>query len=400
MKIPMAAHMILAANTHPHHQPHLSGFSPFSLKIVFGLACCGFMAGCVTWANVRAMVAPAEGTQAATRSSPQPITPKIISQAIDEGGESYAQLRRELDQLTAASTATLPQDIGHTLLSLIITNATTWGPHQLRRSLTLLRSYSSLYPWVVFTHVLRSPLAEAPGLAWHSLLEIEPTADHRSMVDRFLSNALSTGDINKHLTVEMAQVISKWQVTSVYDVAKLGLMKHGDVDFAQAMAALSPPQATLDFMNYLALVPDSDLRQLSMAAMDDLTANMILSHLQKFPPDLGHNHFDKLFVFAASRQTNLKTLALQIIDQIVPAEPAIMAYRLSRQPLWVQYALIEDIRRTRTGGRAILLTYLATVTSDPHIAQEIADLQLSEAPHRDDTAEPAAQESTGILHTD
>lgn len=363
----------------PPSQPSTRGYNvpQVMLWLALYLALYVTTSSCLTWENVRSLIKPPAGAHAADPAARQLITPGVISQAIDEGGESYAQLRHELDQLTHSGKATLPQDIEHTLLSLIITNATTWGPHQLRRSLALLRSYSSLYPWVVFTHVLRSPLPEAPGLAWYSLRDVEPTADHRTMVDRILANALSTGDIHKHLTVEMAQLISRWQVTSVYDVAKLGLMKHGDVPFAQAMAKLQPSRATLDFMNYLALVPDSDLRQLTMAAMDDLTANMILAHLQKFPPDLGHNHFDKLFVFAASRQTNLKTLAMQIIDQIVPSGPAMLAYRLSRQPPWVQYALIEDIRRNRTGNRAILLAYLATVTADPDIAQTIADLQLS-----------------------
>ena len=308
------------------------------------------------------------------------IDHNILSEAIDKGGALFTTMISQLETIAASPTAesTPFDEFDELITSLIITNTTNWQLSQLERALALYHFSAKSYPWVVFSHILKSPLPEAPALAWRSLLSVKVTAHHRTMADHVLSNALESGQLDKHLVTEMAELITKWQLVTVYDIAKLGLMSRGDGQYAQAMATLKPEQATLDFMNYLALVPNTDLRQLTLAAITDITANTILTHLQHFPPDLGHIHFDKLFVFAASRQLNLKNLATHIIDKMVPSNPAVMAYRLSKQPQWVQYSIIEEAHRAMTGNRQMLLSQLAKITADPNIVQEIAAVQAGD----------------------
>ena len=306
--------------------------------------------------------------------TPAPVDyaqPKTLAGAIDQGGELFMGLLNEMGR--SSSEAQKVNDmVNQHLPSLIIAHSKTWNLKQLERATEILHYSDHSYPWLVFSHILNSPHQEGPAMAWKSLTSVTSSHDHQLMVDSVLSKALSDNDLDRHLVPEMADVVRLWKVTTVYDVVKLGLLSKGDPGFALAMAHLKPKQASDDFLNYLALVPDSDLRQLSMASIQDLTASQILNHLHHHPPNIAHRHISKLFVFAASRQMNLRQVALSIVDKIVPTAPPTMSYLLSRQPKWVQQTIIEEARRAMTAQRKLLLTGLSELTPDKDILEEIS----------------------------
>ena len=306
------------------------------------------------------------------------LDPQRLEQAIDEGSEMYDKLLLELQKTDSQyRTHKSYKKWNDTIVSLMINNSPLWSVEQLERAVNIYQFAHHPYPWLVFSYILKSEHPQAAHLAWQSLRSLEPNDHHRNMVDQILSDSLHRGQLERHLVIEMAWIIGQWKVVEVYDVVKLGLLSRGDVEYVKAMAVLKPQQATSDFLDYLALVPDHDLRQLSMDSIDSLTANAILVHLRTYLPELGHAHLEKIFGFAASRQMNLKNLATQIIDELVPSAPVVMAYLLSRQPHWVQYSVIEEARRSMTGNRKLLLTHLAQTTADQHIAQEIALAQTA-----------------------
>lgn len=318
-------------------------------------------------------------------STPEPVDytqPKTLSSAIDQGGELFMGLLNELGR-SSSETQKVKDMVNQHLPSLIIAHSKTWQMKQLERATEIHRYSDHSYPWLVFSHILSSPHQEAPSMAWKSLISITSNHQHRQMVDSVLSKALSDNDLDRHLVTEMADVVRLWKITSVYDVVKLGLLSKGDPGFALAMAQLKPKQASKDFLDYLALVPDSDLRQLSMASIQDLTASQILNHLDHHPPNISHRHVSKLFAFAASRQMNLRQLALSIVDKIVPTAPPTMSYLLSRQPKWVQQTIIEEARRSMTAHRKLLLTGLSEITPDKDIREEISWLDSQQSSETD-----------------
>ncbi|MCY4381078.1 MAG: hypothetical protein OXC40_05885 [Proteobacteria bacterium] len=303
------------------------------------------------------------------------LSPEEISAAIDGSSEDYQDFVQSLPQLSVVDKKELDQ----ILVAMVKKNAMSWGTEQLKRALEIYRYSSQQYPWLIFRYTTLAKKKEAMRLAWGSLQHVPRSHDqlpkHRDILDSILSKALQDNTINHHLVPEMANIAKAWQVKSVYGILKLGLLSTEEPSFVESMAFLKPTQATHDFMNYLVLIPDQDLRQLTVSEITDITILDILKHFRRFPPELGHHHIGKIFVFAASRQMKIREHALALIDDLTGQGAEILAYTLSRQKKWVQQSLIEESRRQMTGNRKLLLSHLAKLTPDKSIAEEISWLQ-------------------------
>lgn len=302
----------------------------------------------------------------------------LMVRAIDEGGEVFLR-QSKLLQEPPPSPAHFLADAERRLVSLFHSNAAHWNQAQLLRATRLYGLTEQKHSSLVFSAILRSSAEESYSLAWQLLsttpLRQQELESNRAFVDGILSQALRQGNIQQHFVPEMAQVIQAWQVRSVYSVLRMALFKKGDPEFVHAMIHLKPRDCSEDLMNYLALVPPEDLRQLSLNSIRSSSAQAILEHFAQHPPSFGHPHIGKLFAYGASRQTTLKNLALKVIDQLTPEGAMLMAYSLMQQPPWVQMAIITEGGRQSTPQRLLLLRHLAQITPDENIAAEIALLE-------------------------
>lgn len=307
-----------------------------------------------------------------------PSGPELLARAIDEGGEAYLKYAQQLSEASFDSSVKAQRE--RELVSLIYSNAVHWGSPQLMRATKLYSSGSREHSFLVFAALLKSPREEAPSLAWKTLLGMpEKSVDvprARNFVDGILAEALKSGGIERHWVPEMAQIVKKWRVESVYSVVHMALLAKGDVEFVEAMIELRPRRSSSELMEYLALAPSDDLRQLALASIEVGSAEAILQHFKLYPPSLAHPQLGQLFAFGASRQRGLKEPALEVIDALTPQQPLLMAYALAKQPIWVQSAMISEAGRQSTPHREVLLRELAKITSDENISAEIALLEL------------------------
>jgi hypothetical protein len=147
-------------------------------------------------------------------------------------------------------------------------------------------------------------------------------------------------------------------------------------DFAQAMATLNPEQATSDFLDYLALCPPEELRQLSVSSVNIFAATIALNHMMKFPPNTTNPNVDVLFNYAISRNPGLSDLATTLVENIAQKNPNGMAMTLSRMPVWTQVAFIEGSRRNMTATKRVFLGELKRVSAQADVVDELGDIKL------------------------
>ncbi|MCY4443887.1 MAG: hypothetical protein OXC44_03695 [Proteobacteria bacterium] len=294
-----------------------------------------------------------------------------LVKAIDQGGDAFLSTSSFL--LKASQIDKYKYE--RVLVSFFQTNIPSWNTSQLLRAVKLYQHTPKRFGFLVFSNLQKAPHKQAYSFAWMVLGGMDQSIA-AEFADSALSQALLEGHIEKHFVIEMAQAVKKWRLSSVYSVVHMALLKTGESEFVEAMTTLSPQKASDDLLSYLALAPDSDLRQLFLDSIDATSALLSLEHLAQYPPNFGHAHLRKLFSYAGSRQLALQDAALQVIDKLTPTQPMIVAYELSRTEKWVQLAFIERVRRDVTPNRKLLLQNLATLTADENIRDEIALLDF------------------------
>ena len=140
----------------------------------------------------------------------------------------------------------------------------------------------------------------------------------KSFIEDEVSYFLRRNWENRLLTPEFARAAQENQVVDVFSLLKVGLEKNKGDDFAKAMLALNSSQVSGPFMDYLAMAPIEDLRQINQTAVDVYTCLVILRHFMNNSLPIGHPELGHLFIYAVSRNSALADMAREVIDQQFP----------------------------------------------------------------------------------
>lgn len=227
----------------------------------------------------------------------------------------------------------------------------------------------------LFNQLVSSGRPLARQLAWQMAAAL-PGKVMRSAMEREMNRAVFDGDEDDILIPAMAAAVQANRMTTAYSLVRRGLMTKNLEDFAQAMATLNPEQATSDFLDYLALCPPEELRQLSVSSVNIFAATIALNHMMKFPPNTTNPNVDVLFNYAISRNPGLSDLATTLVENIAQKNPNGMAMTLSRMPVWTQVAFIEGSRRNMTATKRVFLGELKRVSAQADVVDELGDIKL------------------------
>ena len=195
-------------------------------------------------------------------------------------------------------------------------------------------------------------------------------------IEQELTRALTEGEETELLIPQMAMAVQANRLVSAYTMVRQGLMTTGHEDFATAMAVLSPERASDDFLDYLALCPAEELRQMSVSSINVLAANVALNHFLKFPPRISHPQLENLFYFAISRNPALSELGGVVTDHLASMYRSQLAMTLSRLPVWAQVAYIETVRRNLTQTRRTFLSELKKTSPQAEVSEELGEFKL------------------------
>jgi hypothetical protein len=227
----------------------------------------------------------------------------------------------------------------------------------------------------LFTQLVSSGRPLARQLGWQMAGAL-PGKVMRTAIDRELNRALQDDDEDVVLIPEMAVAVRANGMTTAYSLVRRGLMTKNSEEFAAAMAALSPEQASRDFLEYMALCPPEELRQMNISSIDMFAATTVLNHMIKYPPNASEAGIEVLFSFAISRNTVFSDLAMTLIEKLSQKSSTTLALSLARMPVWTQVAFIEGVRRNMTGSKRIFLGELRKMTAEAEVVDELDDIKL------------------------
>lgn len=227
----------------------------------------------------------------------------------------------------------------------------------------------------LFQKLVESPRPLARQLGWQMAAAL-PGKVMRGAIEREMSRALVEGEETELLIPSMAQAVQSNRMTSAYTAVRQGLMATGHEDFATAMSVLDPTRASSDFIDYLALCPPEELRQLSVSSVNVYAATVALSHLIKMPPSSGHPRLEIAFYYAISRNTGLSDLGASFVDALAVRDQRGLAISLSRLPPWAQVAYIENARRNMSPTRRVFLSELKKASPQAEVAEELGEFKL------------------------
>lgn len=227
----------------------------------------------------------------------------------------------------------------------------------------------------LFTQMVTSGRPLARQLAWQMAASL-PGKQMRTAMERELNRAISDDDEESLFVPAMAVAAQANRMTSAYTVVRRGLLVTNQEEFAQAMATLNPEQASADFLDYLALCPPEELRQLTVSSVNIFAATIALNHLLRYPPSLANSQVETIFFYAISRNPGLSDLASQLVEILSQKNKTAMALTLSRLPVWAQVAYIEGARRNMTSAKRVFLSELRNVTAHMEIMDELGDVKL------------------------
>lgn len=227
----------------------------------------------------------------------------------------------------------------------------------------------------LFSQMVSSGRPLARQLAWQMAAAL-PGKVMRTAMEREMSRAVYDGEENEILIPAMASAVQANRMTSAYSLTRRGLMSTNHVDFAQAMATLNPEQATTDFLDYLALCPPEELRQLTVSSINIFAATVALNHMLKHPPATFNAQVETLYYYAISRNPGLSDIATAVVDNLAQKNQSAMALTLSRMPAWAQVAFIEGARRNMTASKRVFLGELKRVSAQNEVVDELGDIKL------------------------
>jgi hypothetical protein len=140
------------------------------------------------------------------------------------------------------------------------------------------------------------------------------------------------------------------------------------------MIQLNSKRANEDFLNYLALAPGEELRQLNLTSIDVFVCTEILQHMANNELPVTHSHFDHLFYFAISRNTALSDMARKVIENAMPSHAQHLAFLLSKLPPWAQIAYVDNTKSSTNTSVKLFLTELKKVSVQKDVRDEIDEI--------------------------
>lgn len=330
----------------------------FSLRTFIGILCLKLVTGCVSLnSNQQDLSEPPE------LSSEMSLN-ELVEAGLDFGDKTLHQTKKILEKQNRREAA------GEYLHKLIIEN-------QLKMPATKLINAVNLYQFTyygkapqLFYILSQSDRNLSQQLAWH-LAASMPSKSMGQQVERALSQAIANNEIHQMYLPKMASAVANNKLVQSYTVVRQGLFDSNHVDFARAMIALSPKQASSDFLDYLAKAPVSELRQLSVKSVDVFACMEILKHLLSVPVDVSHPRFEHLFLYSISRNNALAELARKVLVGYFPNKNSHLALMLARMPNWVQVAFVEGSRRQLNPQLSLFLRELKKTTSQREVLEEI-----------------------------
>lgn len=198
-----------------------------------------------------------------------------------------------------------------------------------------------------------------------------PSPKVRQFIGSYISLALIQNIEDKLYLDEVADAIAANRATDLYTFLRQGLLSTGGRPFAEAMAKLDSRRASDGFLNYLGLATLDDLRQLNQKTIKLDTAIYALGHLSSYLPDKDHDLVSHLYLYAVSRNTALRELAIPVLEKLMIIDDIAMAERLSRLPLEVQVAFVEHQRSNSKPVIGVFFSKLKTVTPHQEVIQDI-----------------------------
>jgi len=214
----------------------------------------------------------------------------------------------------------------------------------------------------------RSPLAR--HLGWQ-LIANDPSPTARDLADQLLSQILIEGREADHLIAPLADAVAANRLATAYTVMRRGLMQTGDDSFAKAMISLNPTHAANDFLNYLAMAPIDELRQLNQTTVNMYTAMVALQHMVVTPPTVNHPRLGHLFFYAVSRNNALSELAHLVVERNYLRERQQVASVLAGLDPWIQISYIEGAKRNLTPNTRLLLGELSQIAVQREVLDEL-----------------------------
>lgn len=228
---------------------------------------------------------------------------------------------------------------------------------------------------VLFQKLVTSGRPLARQLGWQMAAAL-PSKVMRTSIEREMNRALVEGEEKELLVPQMANAVQTNRMVSAYTMVREGLMTTGHEDFASAMSTLNPTQASADFIDYLALCPPEELRQMTVSSINVYSATIALNHLMKHPPNLSHSKLETLFYYAISRNAGLNDLGMGLVDQLSLTNREQMAVTLSRLPAWAQVSYVENSRRSLTPSRRVFLSELRKFSPQSEVVDELGEIKM------------------------
>ncbi len=226
---------------------------------------------------------------------------------------------------------------------------------------------------VIFLKLVRDERNLARQLGWQLAANM-PSPKVAQWAQDELSVALERGNEQSHMLPQMANAVSANRLGSLYTYMRQGLLSTGDDAFVRAMIRLSPERASADFLDYLALAPIEELRQLTQRSINVYSCMMILRHLALYPAPVHHANYEQVFLYAVSRNMTLSNLANMAIESDLTRAREELAMTLARLPSWIQVAYIESARRNRSTQVSLFLGELRRVSSQEDVIAEIDEV--------------------------
>lgn len=289
---------------------------------------------------------------------------KALDAAINYGGTTADQVRKLVTKRQEWKKATV-------MLGLALKdNALTYQNSQLINATMMYQSSPQPAMYDVFEALLATSRPMAHQLAWQ-IAASKPSGAIAQAIDRVLTKAVHENEEEAMLVPQLGDALVANQVKSGYSWARQGLFSNGSDQFAKAMINLDPSKASSDFLDYLALAPAEELRQLTLKNVNVYSVMVILNHLTKTPAPVAHQNIDQLFTYSVSRNTAIAALAASALEQYLANNRDIMAVRLNQLPIWAQIAFVENAKRRTSPSTELFLTEMKKVASSTEVVDEI-----------------------------
>lgn len=241
---------------------------------------------------------------------------------------------------------------------------------ELVNAVNLLQMHRTTLPATSVASLMTAERPMAQRLGWE-LAARYPSKAMTRLCESMLTEAIMRNEERAVLIPEMAEAARANQLVGVYTVVRIGLFNNGDAAFARAMAEFNSEKASRDFLDYLARADLDDLRQLHQSSIQVPTAIVMLRHISANALPMNHQHVDKLFLYAVSRNHALAELANVILEKNFPRYKDELALALSRMPINVQVAFVEGSRREPNANLNVFLGQLRRISGHREVIEEI-----------------------------